>query len=116
MVSSLSKVFRYFSNNQPIATIRQDLESAIEYFNVINMRRTIPIKLENKVESGLFAVPCLKMIFQPVLENTLKHAFVLDTEGTVVISSVYDDKKAIIEITDNGKGMPEKILKISERR
>ena len=44
------------------------------------------------------------------MENTLKHAFVLDTEGTVVISSVYDDKKAIIEITDNGKGIPEKNL------
>jgi len=110
MVSSLSKVFRYFSNNQPIATIKQDLESAIEYFNVINMRRTIPIKLENKVDSDLFAVPCLKMIFQPILENTLKHAFALDMEGTVVISSVYDNKKAIIEITDNGKGISEKHL------
>ena len=110
MVSSLSKVFRYFSNNQTLATIKQDLDSAIEYFNVINMRRTIPINIENNVDSELFAVPCLKMIFQPILENTLKHAFTLDCEGTVTISSVNDDTKAIIEITDNGKGISEKHL------
>jgi len=116
MVSSLSKVFRYFSTNQALATIKQDLDSAIEYFNVINLRRTTPIEIKNNVDPDLLSVKCLKMIYQPVLENTLKHAFGLDDTGTVTISSIKDDKKAIIEIADDGVGIPpEKLESIKQQ-
>ncbi len=110
ITSSLAKVFRYFSNNIYLSTIRQDLDCAIEYFNVINMRRENPIKLINAVDEGLMSVRCLKMIYQPILENVLKHAFDLDEAGTVTISSIPDDKKAIIEISDNGCGMDTEVL------
>lgn len=110
MVISLSKVFRYFSNNQSISTIRKDLDCAIEYFNIINTRRTNKIKLINSVDNELYNVPCLKMIYQPILENVLKHAYEIDDDGTVEITSVYHESKAIIEITDDGKGIPKEIL------
>ncbi|MBR5156862.1 MAG: histidine kinase [Clostridia bacterium] len=110
ITSSLAKVFRYFSNNIYLSTIRQDLDCAIEYFNVINMRRENPINLINTVHESLMSIRCLKMIYQPILENVLKHAFDLDEVGTVTISSIPDDKKAIIEIKDNGRGMSPDVL------
>jgi len=107
---SLSKVFRYFSNNLNLSTIGNDLDCAIEYFNIINTRRQNPITLINNVDSEILKVNCLKMIFQPILENALKHAFDLNNSGIISISSVPDDKKAIIEINDNGKGMSENVI------
>ena len=111
MTSSLSKVFRYFSNNLSLSTIKQDLDCAIEYFNVINIRRENPITLVNTVDEELLNVRCLKMIYQPILENVLKHAFSIDESGTVTISSVPDKYKAIIDISDTGKGFSESILR-----
>ena len=111
MTSSLSKVFRYFSNNLSLSTIKQDLDCAIEYFNVINIRRENPITLINTVDEELLNVRCLKMIYQPILENVLKHAFSVDESGTVTISSVPDKYKAIIDISDTGKGFSKSILR-----
>lgn len=110
MVSSLSRVFRYFSNNQRLSTIKDDLDCAIEYFNIINTQRTNKIQLTNNVGAELFDVKCLKMLYQPILENTLKHAFGIDNTGNVTISSVPHDTKAIIEISDDGRGIGEAAL------
>lgn len=106
IVSSMSKVFRYMSNNINVSTIKQDLDCAIEYFNVINMRRTNPITISNKIDSSLLEVKCLKMIFQPIIENTLKHAFTVDEKGEITINSVEDANYVIIDISDNGCGIP----------
>lgn len=105
MTASLSKVFRYFSGGNTLSVIRQDLECAVEYFNVINMRRQHPIQLINEVDETLLNVRCLKMIYQPILENVFKHAFSVEDSGTVTLRSVPDTQKAIIEVIDNGKGM-----------
>ena len=50
------------------------------------------------------------MIYQPVLENALKHGFSPNESGFVTISSVPDDEYAIIEITDNGRGFDPAVL------
>ena len=50
------------------------------------------------------------MLYQPILENTLKHAFGLDNTGTVIISSIPHETKAIIEIQDDGRGIPKEKL------
>ncbi len=110
MISSLSTVFRYLSNNQSHSKIVQDLNCAIEYFNIINTQRVNKITLINKVDPELNNVVCLKMLYQPILENTLKHAFGLDNTGTVIISSVPHETKAIIEIRDDGRGIPKEKL------
>lgn len=103
---SMSKVFRYISNNQSISNVGKDLNYAIDYFNVINMRRYYPITLINNIEDDtILSVPCLKNIFQPIFENILKHAFDLDSTGTVIISSIKDEDKVIFEISDDGKGI-----------
>lgn len=116
MLSSLSKVFRYYSNNGTHSTIYNDLDYATEYFNCINLRRENSITLINTVDKELYCVPCLKMIYQPILENVLKHAFELEESGKVIISSMPDEIKAIIEIKDNGHGIPDDILADLEKQ
>ena len=110
ITSSLSKVFRYFSNNLNISTIHKDILFAVEYFKIINLRRKSPIEIKIDIDEALESVPCLKMIYQPILENVLKHAFSPNTSGCVTISSVPDNELAIIDITDNGNGFDPEIL------
>lgn len=105
MTASFSKLFRYFSNNMTFSTIRQDIDCAIEYFNIINNRRTNPITLSYNVDADIGSVKCLKMIYQPVLENVLKYAYPSQKSGTLSISSIPHETKAIIEISDDGQGI-----------
>lgn len=116
MTSSLAKVYRYFSTNHTLSTIKQDLDCAIEYFNVINFRKNIPLELNCDIEQELMSVKCLKMIFQPIVENILKHAYEVNDMGTVSIKSIPDKEKAIIEITDDGKGISSEVLEDIEKR
>ncbi len=110
LTNSLSTVFRYFSNNKNFSTIKEDLDFAIEYFNIINSRRITPIKLSYSIDESLYNIRCLKMIYQPILENTLKHAFSPGSDGQVTITSTLNDKYAIIEIRDNGNGFSDEFL------
>jgi len=107
IVISMSKVFRYFSNNIQFSNIQRDMDCAIEYFKVLNSRRRHQLKLINNIDESLLGIACLKMIFQPIFENILEHAFDLEETGTITISSIPNDEKVIIEIADNGKGIPE---------
>jgi len=111
MTTALSKVFRYYSGGRTQSTIMEDLNCAIDYFNVINLRRKNKIVLVNSVNEELMHIRCPKLIYQPVLENVLKHAYDITDSGNVVISSVPDQEKAIIEVADNGCGIPEETLK-----
>lgn len=110
LTASLSQIFRYFSNSKNFSTIKEDLDFAIEYFNVINSRRIVPIDISCNIDTELYDVKCLKMIYQPILENALKHAFEPGAMGKVSIISVADDKYAIIEICDDGKGFCKEFL------
>lgn len=110
VTTSLSHVFRYFSNNLNISTIKQDMHFAIEYFKILNLRRKSPIELTTNIDSSLNSIPCLKMIYQPLLENVLRHAFGPLDSGSVSITSIPDDTFAIIEIADKGKGIDNIVL------
>lgn len=111
LTASLSKVFRYFSNNLNISTIGKDISFAVEYFKIINIRRVAPVTIQVNIDESLKQISCLKMIYQPILENVLKHAFSPTESGLVTVSSVPHEQFAIIEITDNGKGFNEETLK-----
>jgi len=111
LVLDLSQVFRYFSNNRPFTTIKQDIDCTIQYFNIINARRFTPLEIKCELESDLCDIPCFKMTYQPIIENILKHAYKYNENGLVTIRSIHDEKNAIIEISDTGKGFSEKTLK-----
>lgn len=111
LVLDLSQVFRYFSNNRPFTTIKQDIDCTIHYFNIINSRRFTPLEIKCELESDLCDIPCFKMTYQPIIENILNHAYKYNENGLITIRSIHDKENAIIEISDTGKGFSEKALK-----
>ncbi len=110
MVIDLSQVFRYFSNNRPFSTIKQDIDCTVKYFNTINARRYTPLDIKCEISDDVCDIPCLKMTYQPIIENVLKHAYRYNENGLVTIRSIFDENDAIIEISDTGRGFSETVL------
>jgi|AntRauTorckE6833_2_1112554.scaffolds.fasta_scaffold10469_3 PAS domain S-box-containing protein len=52
------------------------------------------------------AIPC-SLIINEVIINTHKHAFNKDLEGEINITLTYSDPEITLEISDNGKGLPD---------
>ena len=107
MTTVLAKSFRYSLNPSSFSTIGEDLSNAFDYFNVINLRRQIPILIECNVSSSILKIPIIRMVFQPVLENSLIHGLKYVDNGNVVIDAHETGDYIEITVSDNGVGVSE---------
>ena len=116
ITAEFSKIFRYCSSNHTHTIVKEDLDYAVSYFNIVNSRREKPITLDIQIDASLYSIRCLKMIFQPILENSLKYAFPPDKDGQITIVSIPDPEKFILEFQDNGCGiMPERLQELEKQ-
>ncbi len=107
----LSQIFRYNLNDSKSATVEDELSYALAYFNVINARKKYPIRIKIGLSPKIMEKQIIKMIFQPILENILKHA-ALGKDGLVEFSgAVKENDFTEIMIRDNGRGIGEDKLK-----
>ncbi|MCI5970135.1 MAG: histidine kinase [Oscillospiraceae bacterium] len=115
--STVTKLADYYkltlNKGNEIISIRNELEHVRLYFEIQKIR------FEN-IEQIIFDVPdeilqcrILKIIFQPLLENFIKHGMKEDDEfkGIFSISAKYDDKNILFTVSDNGEGISDEIIK-----
>lgn len=102
----MAATFRYNTDSSKLSTVGEDIDYAFNYFNVINLRREKPISVSYNVSEQILQLPILKMVFQPIFENIIKHAFTHDEEGMITIIGESDQEYATIRIEDNGRGIP----------
>lgn len=114
MVHQLSKLFRIgLGNNKWYASVRDELDHARCYMAIQEYRQNFAIDYRQDVESDLFDCLVPKIIIQPFLENAVIHGF-RHWRGTAEIrvgvyrsSGPAGDERLIVEVTDNGHGLPE---------
>ena len=82
----MAETFRYNTYGSKIATVGEDIDYAFNYFNIINLRRAVPIGIQYDVPEDILKLPILKMTFQPIIENVIKHAFKDGKMGELSIS------------------------------
>lgn len=113
ITSVLSQNFRYNMDASKPSTVKEDLFYAMSYFNVVNSRRKHPIRLNLNLTKEIMEQQIIKMVFQPILENTLKHGD-LGENGTVdFLGEVTADGLVRISVKDNGQGIqPETLEKL----
>lgn len=108
MIVSLSLLFRLGLNNgKEITTLRQELEHVSQYLKLQAMcypdlfAYEIPV-----VDEKLLDIPVLKIILQPLVENSILHGFQeLPHLGVVRIEAAAAEGMLILTVTDNGSGM-----------
>ncbi|OMC75516.1 hypothetical protein BK121_05950 [Paenibacillus odorifer] len=107
MVISLSALFQLGLNNgQEITTLGKELEHVRQYLNL--QQQCYEGLFDYTIDAGveLLELPVLKIIIQPLVENSILHGLKELRGGGVIRISVEIAKNTLlIRVTDNGTGM-----------
>jgi two-component system, sensor histidine kinase YesM len=111
---ALSRMLRYTANyKEAKVTIQQEINHLINYMEIMKTRYGDVISYNIRLDESHKNIPCLKVILQPLVENSIKHG--IDTNGRAIrVDVVVEDlgkNKVKMTIMDNGTGFEENIMK-----
>jgi len=109
MLVSLSNLLRYnISRGTEYIFLKEEINHVKNYIALMNVRYENSITLETDIPKDIENVMVLKLILQPIVENSLKHGFRKNqTESIIKITAFINDETIVINIWDNGVGMDE---------
>ncbi|WP_139903460.1 sensor histidine kinase [Clostridium thermarum] len=112
MVTALAKLFRIsISKGKNIITVEQEIEHARNYLIIQKIRYKNKFDYEIHVQEEALRYKTLKLILQPVIENSIYHGieYMVD-KGLIKISAEIVHNKLLFTVSDNGLGMPPEVL------
>lgn len=112
LITKLSGLLRRLLRSQDhFVTLREELEAVDEYLDIESMRFGPKLRIEKDISPDVLDVVVPSMILQPLVENSIKHGLARKVgEGRVVIRSHRNAAHTVIEVIDDGLGMPEERL------
>ena len=112
MLTSLARFFRIsLSRGSSIIPIRDELEHARHYLTIQKMRYKNKFSATITAEDGVESLCTIKLIVQPILENAIYHGMAYaDGDGEITVRAFRDGGDVLIEVSDNGPGMPEEVV------
>ena len=112
MLTSLARFFRIsLSRGSSIIPIRDELEHARHYLTIQKMRSKNKFSATITAEDGVESLCTIKLIVQPILENAIYHGMAYaDGDGEITVRAFRDGGDVLIEVSDNGPGMPEEVV------
>ena len=108
---SLAMLFRYsVTETDKLVLLEKEFEYLKGYMTLMQHKFVNDIHLEIMADDSVLSCMTLKMLLQPVVENSIKHGFT-DKPGQFILIKAYrSDNKVFIKITDNGVGIaPDKL-------
>lgn len=114
-LTSLGRMMRYnlqWTSNH--VRLRDELEHIQNYIAIMNIRYDNNLVLNINVPPVHMEQEVLKMSLQPIVENAVKHGMGSRSEGEkleIAIHAYVSGDSIIIEVCDNGDGIPESKLK-----
>jgi len=113
MTFTLGKLLRYGVNHEEQrVTIGQELEHLNNYMLLQNSRFSNKFQMMNDIPPSAYDIPCIKLMFQPLVENAIHYAFKNRLgEGTIRLSCLYEGTDVVFIVEDNGVGMDDDRLK-----
>ena len=112
LVTSLSSFFRIsLSHGIDFIPIMSEIEHVRSYLTIQQMRYNDVLRYEINVDEGLNNQKILKLLLQPLVENSLYHGIKNTRErGKIIVSIKNEGKKIRFTVTDDGIGMTEEEL------
>lgn len=113
MVNALAKFYKLsLSRGNNIIPIKDEVSHALVYVQIQNMRFDNRIKLEMSIDEEIYNYYTVKIILQPIIENSILHGiFEKDSKsGTIKISGRLEADNIIFTIEDDGIGMTEETI------
>lgn len=115
--SALIKILRerLSSKLSILSTMEQELDSLYQYQLIMKHRYENQVELCVDVDDTLLQKKIPKNVLQPLAENAFYHGFAnlrKDQEGRIEVLIYSVDNSIVIELSDNGTGIPEERLNI----
>jgi len=106
----------FFRNNlqgarQTLVPLEKELEHVEAYLTLEQTRFPNKFTVAFDIEPSLRNVMIPPFTLQPLVENSIRHAFSREKKLKVVVSAYKDKRKMILLTEDNGKGIPSDLLK-----
>ena len=97
------------NHGEDLMTVREELRHAELYIKLQNLRFDKNIVFLYDVPEEILDRNILKMIMQPIIENSVKHGFKdkVSDDNTISIVAYDENEYMIFIINDNGLGIPE---------
>lgn len=108
MVYQLGRYYRaILSKGRNIITLREELELIRAYLEIQLIRMPDLFSYEIAVDEEILDLKILKMILQPIVENSVIHGFAgYKSGGRILIEGNLQEQVVVICVSDNGKGIP----------
>ncbi|WP_339218880.1 histidine kinase [Paenibacillus sp. FSL W7-1332] len=110
---NLADVYRYASKaaDQEVS-LREELGILIKYLDIVHIRYPRKFESSVRVNEKFMDCPIIKLTVQPIVENAVKYAVEAKGGNAAIMVNAYDERSdLIIEIADNGPGIPEELLR-----
>lgn len=113
MAEYFGSIIRYSMNRKVnTVTLRQEIDIINNYIYLQKIRFDQLFTIENKVPEELLDCEIIKMIIQPLIENSIYHGLSqCDSNGKVIIQGHHIDDNLLLTISDNGIGIENDKLK-----
>ncbi|MDF2513446.1 MAG: integral rane sensor signal transduction histidine kinase [Herbinix sp.] len=112
-VNSLAQFYKLsLGHGEDFVLLSSELDHVRAYVNIQNMRFEDRIQLRIDIEEQFLSCQIIKIILQPLVENSILHGIRerKDESGTIYIKAREKDNKLIITVADSGVGMSEETL------
>ncbi len=108
VTSSLGNILRYsIKSHDQLVKIGDELLQAQNYVKIQRICSSYPVRLIVDVDESILQAYTIPLLFQPIIENCIRHGFEDNVrDGEIIVSAYRSGHDVLIEITDNGKGMP----------
>ncbi|WP_339296812.1 histidine kinase [Paenibacillus sp. FSL R5-0623] len=113
VIGSLISLLEYgIDDASEKVSLRQELRNVADYIEIQNIRYNRNFNLIENIEAGLMDFPVFRMLLQPLVENSIFHGYNGgEIEGPITIHAYREDGIVIIEVVDQGEGIPADKLK-----
>lgn len=112
MVVALARLFRIgISKETEVIPVREELEHVRNYLLIQSIRYADSFDYEFRVDDGVLELETLKLILQPVVENSIYHGLKNKIDkGRITITVHIVDGYLELSVADNGYGMRQQTI------
>lgn len=109
MVTMLSRLFRLSLNKgKSVCTVRDEIGHVGYYLEIQKIRFKNRFQFNFDIPVNVLDYNTLKLILQPLVENSIIHGFnEIASGGVILITARIQDERLILDVIDNGKGIKE---------
>lgn len=113
-ITALVKLLRISTNlDRDMITLQEEIDYVMNYIVIQKLRFNRAININYNIDDINMRLTVPKLILQPIVENSIIHGMEAEEDNlNIVINGFVEEEKLIIEISDDGPGIEDEIMKV----